>query len=64
MLEEVKFFVNISYEAGVIIHGLQNYFSDAIIHPKNVYNTINLFWHNQKISKTDVAKTYNKLIHL
>ena len=43
MLEKVKFFVNIGYKAGVIICELQNHFPDAIIHPKNVYNAINLF---------------------
>ncbi len=43
MLEEVKFFVNIGCEAGVIIRELQNHFPNAIIHPKNVYNAINLF---------------------
>ncbi len=43
MLEKVKFFINIGCEAGVIIRGLQNHFSDVIIHPKNVYNAINLF---------------------
>ncbi len=48
----------------VIIHELQNHFSDAIIHPKNVYNAINLFQHNQKMSKTDAAEIYNKLIQL
>jgi len=64
MLKKVKFFVNINCEAGVIIRELQNHFLDAIIHSKNVYNTINLFWHNQKISKIDAAEMYNKLIQL
>ncbi|CAB4382813.1 unnamed protein product [Rhizophagus irregularis] len=43
MLEEVEFLVNIGCGAGPIICGLQKHFSDAIIHPKNVYNAINIF---------------------
>jgi hypothetical protein len=43
---------------------LQKRFPDAIIHPKNVYNTICLFWRGQKVMKTDAAETYDKLMKI
>ncbi|CAB4493652.1 unnamed protein product [Rhizophagus irregularis] len=64
MLEEIEFLVNISCGASPIIRMLQKRFPDAVIHPKNVYNAICLFWHNQKVMKTDTAETYDKLIKM
>src|SRR6266511_1437766 len=64
MLEEIEFLVNIGCGAGPIIRGLQKRFPNAIIHPKNVYNAICRFRNNQKITKTDAAQTYDRLIQL
>jgi hypothetical protein len=64
MLEEVEFLINIGCSAGPIICGLQKHFSDAIIHPKNVYNVICFFWHSKKMIKTYAAETYDRLIQL
>ncbi len=64
MLEEVEFLVNIGCGAGPIIRGLKKRFPDKIIHPKNVYNAICHFRNNPKITKTDAAATYDKLIQL
>ncbi|CAB4442956.1 unnamed protein product [Rhizophagus irregularis] len=64
MLEEVEFLVNIGCGAGPIICGLQKRFPDAIIHPKNVYNAINIFRRNKRMIKTDAAETYEKLMRL
>ncbi|CAB4462033.1 unnamed protein product [Rhizophagus irregularis] len=48
MLEEIEFLVNVGCGAGPIIRMLQKWFSDAVIHPKNVYNAICLFRRGQK----------------
>ncbi|CAG8693275.1 6761_t:CDS:2, partial [Racocetra fulgida] len=61
MLKQVEFLVNIGCEAGMIIRGLQQNFSNAIIYPKNVYNAINLFRCNKRLIKTDASETYEKL---
>ncbi len=64
MLEEIEFFAKIGCGVGPIIRALQKHFSDVIIHPKNVYNSINIFRYNQKLTQTDAAKTYDKLVQL
>ncbi|RGB27739.1 hypothetical protein C1646_673756 [Rhizophagus diaphanus] len=64
MLEEIEFLVNIGCRAGPIIRMLQKWFSDTVIYPKNVYTAICLFWRDQKVMKTDAAKTYDKLIKM
>ena len=64
MLEEIEFLVNIGCGAGPIICGLQKRFPNAKIYPKNVYNAICSFWSNQKMTKTDAAETYEKLMRL
>ncbi|CAB5370180.1 unnamed protein product [Rhizophagus irregularis] len=64
MLKEIEFLVNISCRAGPIIRMLQKWFSDTTIHPKNVYNAICLFRRDQKLMKTDAAKTYDKLMKM
>ncbi|CAG8625818.1 3860_t:CDS:2, partial [Diversispora eburnea] len=64
VLEEIEFLINVSCGTGPIICALQKLFSDARIHPKNIYNTICLFRRDQKIMKTDATETYEKLIKL
>jgi hypothetical protein len=64
MLEEIEFLVKIGCSAGSIIRELQKRFPDTIIHPKNVYNAICIFWKNKKMVKTDAAETYEKLMQL
>ncbi|CAG8823953.1 29957_t:CDS:2, partial [Gigaspora margarita] len=64
MLNQVEFLVNIGYEAGMIICGLQKNFPNAIIYSKNVYNAIYLFKRNKQLVKTDAFETYKRLMQL
>ena len=64
ILEEIKFLVNVSCEAGPIIRALEKCFPETVIHPKNVYNAICHFWNGQKKLKTDAADTFERLMKL
>uniref|UniRef100_U9SYW2 FAR1 domain-containing protein n=1 Tax=Rhizophagus irregularis (strain DAOM 181602 / DAOM 197198 / MUCL 43194) TaxID=747089 RepID=U9SYW2_RHIID len=64
ILEEIKFLVNIGCGAGPIIRALQKCFPETVIHPKYVYNAICRFWNIQNKSKSDAAKTFEKLMKL
>ena len=64
ILEEIKFLVNVSCEAGLIIRALEKRFPETVIHLKNVYNAICHFWNGQKKLKTDAADTFERLMKL
>ncbi|CAG8629863.1 8546_t:CDS:2, partial [Funneliformis mosseae] len=64
ILEEIEFLVNIGCRADSIILAFQKCFSEIVIHPKYVYNTICHIQNSQNKSKTDAAETFEKLMKL